>query len=108
MGVALILTGLVTRKLSLSQWAGTLPALVMLKEKVELTAEPRWEAAEAAVGALLESPEIDRRDGLRLSKGLEWVHLRKSGTEPIIRVIAEAPARDRAQALIRAARTALT
>jgi phosphomannomutase len=106
-GVALILTGLVTRKLSLSQWAATLPALVMLKEKVELTAEPRWEAAEAAMGALLDRPEIDRRDGLRLSKGLEWVHLRKSGTEPIIRVIAEAPTRDRAQALILAARTAL-
>jgi phosphomannomutase len=106
-GVALILTGLVTRKLSLSQWAATLPALVMLKEKVELAAEPRWEAAEAAVGALLDRPEIDRRDGLRLSKGLEWVHLRKSGTEPIIRVIAEAPTRDRAQALILAARTAL-
>jgi phosphomannomutase len=41
---------------------------------------------------------------LRLAKGLEWVHLRKSGTEPIIRVIAEASDLDRAQALIRAAR----
>ena len=107
-GLALILTGLATRRLALSQWAGELPALVMLKEKVELSAEPRWEAAEASVGRLLENPEIDRRDGLRLARGTEWVHLRKSGTEPIIRVIAEAPSRERAEALLGAARTALS
>jgi len=36
-----------------------------------------------------------------------WVHLRKSGTEPIIRVIAEAATRERAEALVQAARTGL-
>jgi phosphomannomutase len=39
------------------------------------------------------------RDGVRLARGDEWVHVRKSGTEPIVRVIAEAPDPRRAEAL---------
>jgi phosphomannomutase len=42
---------------------------------------------------------IDDRDGVRLSSGGEWVHVRRSGTEPIVRIIAEAPDAARAEAL---------
>jgi phosphomannomutase len=39
-------------------------------------------------------------DGIRISEENSWVHIRKSGTENILRIIAEAPTKDRAQELI--------
>ena len=60
-----------------------------------------WGAAIAFDGAT-----ADRTDGLKLSwpEREEWIQLRKSGTEPILRVIAEAPDPERAEALIERAR----
>ena len=49
----------------------------------------------------------DTQDGLRLSWPDRWVHVRPSGTEPIVRVIAEAPSRAEAQALVDRSRDAL-
>lgn len=51
--------------------------------------------------------EIDEQDGLRLSWPDSWVHIRPSGTEPIVRVIAEAPTRVQAEALITRCRAPL-
>jgi phosphomannomutase len=48
--------------------------------------------------------EADERDGLRLSWPDRWLHVRPSGTEPIVRLIAEAPTRHAAEELIAAAR----
>ena len=45
--------------------------------------------------------EADTQDGLRLSWPDRWVHIRPSGTEPIVRVIAEAPTAAAAQELVR-------
>ena len=106
-GIALILSGLARRRARLSEWAGTLPALVIAKAKLDLVREPDWRRLEERLRRVLEGAEVDRRDGLRLRRGDEWVHLRKSGTEPIIRVIAESPEGDRAEALVAAARSAL-
>jgi phosphomannomutase len=107
-GAALILTGLATRGESLSRWVGTLPDLHMVKARVELVREPDWKAVEAAIQAVIPGARADRRDGIRLAEASEWVHLRKSGTEPIIRVIAEAASPERAGELVRAARNALS
>ena len=43
--------------------------------------------------------ELDSRDGLRFAKGKSWVHVRASNTEPVLRVIAEAPSKEEAEAL---------
>ncbi len=57
----------------------------------------------------LRAPVIDRQDGLRLAwpKDARWLHLRASGTEPILRIIAEAPTREGALELVQKARKAL-
>jgi phosphomannomutase len=50
---------------------------------------------------------VDERDGLRLAWSDRWLHIRPSGTEPIIRLIAEAPTEADAQALVAAGRELL-
>jgi len=81
---------------------------VIVKDKLprgESALERTYEILETELGA----PEVDRQDGLRLAwpDRLEWVHIRPSGTEPILRIIAEAPEAAAAQRLIGLARRAL-
>ena len=50
---------------------------------------------------------VDTQDGLRLAWSDRWVHVRPSGTEPIVRVIAEAPSERDARELVRRSREPL-
>jgi phosphomannomutase len=43
---------------------------------------------------------LDLSDGIRVTENDSWVHIRMSGTEPILRIIAEAPTKDKAEELI--------
>jgi phosphomannomutase len=79
----------------------------MVKSKVPLRREPDWARVEGALAEGLPGGILDRRDGLRMARGQDWVHLRKSGTEPIVRVIAEAADPERAESLAALARGAL-
>ena len=67
------------------------------------------DAAFATLERELDAPEVDHQDGLRLawSDDARWLHLRASGTEPILRIIAEAPTEADARALVERARQAL-
>ncbi len=47
---------------------------------------------------------VDRTDGIRLAWGDSWLHVRPSGTEPIVRLIGEAPSAGRAEELVAEAR----
>jgi phosphomannomutase len=58
------------------------------------------EAIYAALRASFTDATVDARDGLRLSWPDRWIHVRPSGTEPIIRFIAEAPTEALARAMI--------
>jgi phosphomannomutase len=105
-GAAVILSGLVEREGSLARWNGGLPRLSMLKVQAELRGDPDWVRVRSALSGILTGVE-DLRDGFRLAGDGEWVHLRKSGTEPILRIIAEAASPGRAQELVDAVRGAL-
>jgi phosphomannomutase len=67
------------------------------------------EAAYATLTERLKAPATDRQDGLRLDWPRErrWLHLRPSGTEPILRIIAEAETERGARELVEMARKAL-
>ena len=80
----------------------------IVKEKVDRPAQP-LDAVYDALAARFPEADADRQDGLRLSWAAErkWAHLRPSGTEPIVRVICEAPTRVEAEGLVRALREAL-
>src|SRR5207245_9869956 len=64
-------------------------------------------AAYSGLKARFPDARADERDGLRLAWEDRWVHLRPSGTEPVIRLIAEAPTQGEADALLAACRSQL-
>lgn len=101
LAVALILQHLVDEGTTLSEAAGKWPSYDIVKEKVQF---PR-EALPAAYGALAEdlgAEERDDTDGLRLAwpGRRSWLHVRPSGTEPVVRLIAEAPEAEAARQLV--------
>jgi phosphomannomutase len=105
---ALILQILADEGRPLSEIAAEIGRYEIVKEKVPRPAGSLDEVYRILTEKMA-APEADRQDGLRLSWPRErrWAHLRPSGTEPIVRIIAEARTRDEAQALVEALRAAL-
>jgi phosphomannomutase len=94
-GMALVLDLLATSDRPLSRWVETLPRFAMVKDQYPLGSggatpgeiDLLWDRISRA----FPDAKADRRDGLRLDWEDRWVHIRSSNTEPIVRVIAEAP-----------------
>ena len=89
-GMALVLEGLATGGLSLSEWVDGFPVYQIVKRKVPCPAG-RVPAAVEALRAAFDDATATEGDGLRLDWGDRWVQVRGSNTEPIVRVISEAP-----------------
>ena len=104
---ALVAQALAERGLSLRELAAELPITSMVKAKLERGDEP-WEQADERLRRAFPGYQINGDDGLRFSRDEEWVHVRPSGTEPVVRVIAESPQADRTRQLIETARRAVT
>jgi len=104
--VALVCQALAASGGTLRQLADTLPRTVMIKAKAGRSDEP-WERAAERLRKAFPDHRVETQDGLRLSRGEAWVHVRPSGTEPIVRVIAESPSDDETRGLIERAREAL-
>ena len=105
-GAALLLQLLVEEGRPLSQIARSLPSYVIVKDKL---ARPNasLDAVYGALRAAFSDAAADTQDGLRLAWADRWVHVRPSGTEPIVRVIAEAPDEAGARELVRRSREPL-
>jgi phosphomannomutase len=105
---ALILQLLAEEKRPLSQIVGTIGRYQILKEKVPRPSGS-LDSAYDVLAERLGAPKLDRQDGLRLEWPEErrWAHLRPSGTEPIVRIIAEAPTTEEAAGLIELLRAEL-
>ena len=92
---------------TLRERAAELPQLAMIKDKLARPDEP-WERISERLRRAFDGWSVDAADGLRFARDEEWVHVRASGTEPVVRVIAEAPRGERTRALVEIARRALT
>lgn len=105
---ALILQLLAETGRPLSALAAEIGRYEIVKEKLPRPSQP-LDAVYDALAARFPDAEADRQDGLRLSWPAEkkWAHLRPSGTEPIVRIICEAPTRADAAALVETLREAL-
>jgi phosphomannomutase len=108
LAAALILQLLAEESRPLGELASSIGRYEIVKEKVPRPAGS-LDDAYTALARQLSAPEVDRQDGLRLNWPEErrWAHLRPSGTEPIVRIIAEAPTLAEAQGLVESLRAAL-
>lgn len=96
--MAYVLAGLASSARPLSAWVDSLPRYSIVKDKVTCPRE-RVDAACAALRAFYREARATEGDGMRLDWPDRWVQVRASNTEPIVRVIAEAPDVARARAL---------
>ncbi len=106
LGVALLLQMMHEDGEPLSKVVSRFPRYAIIKDKLDRPAQP-LDAVYAALTAAFPDAEADTQDGLRLGWPDRWVHIRPSGTEPIVRVIAEAPTEEAAAALVEAGRKLL-
>lgn len=98
-GVALFLTHLANQNLDVASLRASYPQYFMSKNKIELTPEIDVDAILDAMQKRYVNEKITTIDGVKIDLADSWVHLRKSNTEPIIRIYTEAPTQQQADAL---------
>ena len=89
-GVALFLTYFASLDMSMSELRKTYPAYYASKNKIELTREINVDKILETIKSRYSSERVNDIDGVKIDFADNWVHLRKSNTEPIIRVYTEA------------------
>ena len=98
-GIALFLSHLAHEGKKVSELRASYPAYFMAKNRVDLTPETDVDAILAKVKELYSKEEINDIDGVKIDFPDKWVHLRKSNTEPIIRIYSEAHTMQEAEEL---------
>ncbi|KFF14345.1 phosphoglucosamine mutase [Chryseobacterium soli] len=98
-GVALFLTHLAKENKTVSELRAGYPAYFMGKKKIELTPEINVDDILAQMEKEYQNEEVSTVDGVKIDFANNWVHLRKSNTEPIIRIYTEASSQKEADAL---------
>ncbi len=100
-GIALFLTHLAKSKMKVSELRKSYPAYFISKNKIELTPQINVDEVLEKIKTRYYSEKINTSDGVKIDfeKEKEWVHLRKSNTEPIIRIYAESQNEQKADQL---------
>ncbi|MFZ1946026.1 MAG: phosphoglucosamine mutase [bacterium] len=106
-GVALVLQALLESGGTLSAMMSAHTKYVIVKQKIAFDQAPDFDRLAGAIRAAFAGASFNLEDGIRADLGGSWVHVRRSGTEPVVRVIAEASDRDAATALAQRARSAV-
>ncbi|MEX1384226.1 phosphoglucosamine mutase [Lutibacter sp.] len=98
-GVALFLSHLASLKVSCKQLRDSYPNYFMSKNKIELTPEINVDTILEKMTLKYKNEDISTIDGVKINFASEWVHLRKSNTEPIIRIYTESTSQNKADNL---------
>lgn len=98
-GVALFLTLMAKSGKKVSELKAGYPPYAIAKHKIELTPDIDVDAILEAVKQKFAGEEITDIDGVKIDFADKWVHLRKSNTEPIIRIYSEASTMEKADEL---------
>ncbi len=98
-GIALFLSSLAQRGCKVSELRATFPNYYIAKNRIDLTPSTDIDAILAKVKQMYADQQVNDIDGVKIDFPDKWVHLRKSNTEPIIRVYSEASTMDEADAL---------
>lgn len=99
LGIALFLTHLAKSGKTMTALKASYPAYFISKNKIELTPAIDVDAVLEGIKSRFKDKELNTADGVRIDFDKEWVHLRKSNTEPIIRIYAESGSPEQANAL---------
>jgi phosphomannomutase len=98
-GIALFLSHLAEKKCSVSALRDSYPKYIISKNKIELTPAINVDQLLEKMISAYSTNEIDTTDGVKIYFDKEWVHLRKSNTEPIIRIYSESQNKEKAEEL---------
>ena len=98
-GIALFLSHLAHKECKASELRAQYPNYFMAKNRIDLTPETDVDAILVKVKEMFKDEQVNDIDGVKIDFSDSWVHLRKSNTEPIIRVYSEAPTPEQADAL---------
>ncbi|HAT65796.1 MAG TPA: phosphoglucosamine mutase [Flavobacteriaceae bacterium] len=98
-GIALFLSHLAQKNCTVSELRKQYPSYFMSKKKIELTPQLDVDGILKAIESTYVSENISTIDGVKIDFPENWVHLRKSNTEPIIRIYTEAKSQNEADAL---------
>ena len=100
-GVALFLSNLAHKGMKVSEYKKTLPQYAIAKNRIDLSDKALIDKILTAMKERFAGEKVSTIDGVKVDfeDRREWVHLRRSNTEPIIRVYSEAPTAERAEAL---------
>jgi phosphomannomutase len=98
-GIALFLSHLAHQDMKVSELRKTYPDYCISKNRIDLTPSIDVDALLAIIKDLYKNERVNDKDGVKIDFADGWVHLRKSNTEPIIRVYSEAATMEQANAL---------
>ncbi|MEE9349173.1 MAG: phosphoglucosamine mutase [Flavobacteriaceae bacterium] len=98
-GVALFLSHLAKKKISCKALRDSYPSYFMSKNKIQLTPQINVTDILTKIEAIYKNEDVSTIDGVKIDFETEWVHLRKSNTEPIIRIYTESNTQKNADAL---------
>ena len=100
-GVGLFLSYVAAKKMKVSDIKASLPQYSIVKNRIDLSDSALIDKILSAVKERYSSEKVNTIDGVKVDfeESRSWVHLRRSNTEPIIRIYSEAPTEDAAQAL---------
>lgn len=100
-GIALFLSQLAIAQLPVSELREEYPNYFISKNKIELEPSMNVDAILESVAREYKNFEVDKTDGVKIYFGSEWAHLRKSNTEPIIRIYSESSSEEKANEVAR-------
>ncbi len=98
-GIALFLSHIATQSKSMTQLRGMYPNYHISKNKIQLDENMDLNAVMAMVAEKYKSQPMNHEDGIRIEFDRDWIHLRRSNTEPIIRIYSESPSQTTAEKL---------
>ena len=99
MGIALFLSNLAHKGCKVSELRATYPNYFIAKNRIELTPSTDVDAILREIKEIYRNEQVNDVDGVKIDFPNSWVHLRKSNTEPIIRIYSEASTMEEADAL---------
>ena len=98
-GIALLLSHLAHKKCKTTELRDSYPTYCISKNKIQLTPEINVDEILSKMAKKYSMNEVDTTDGVKIYIDKEWVHLRKSNTEPIIRIYSESANKEKANKL---------